>query len=249
MHLIAKSQRVVLFCEKGDIAHGSNRPFHRIYTFKSNNFVFLNWTILQQSLQVVQVVVLVDLTLPRSIADPLNHARVVVLVGEKDRIWQHFAHSRQCCLICNITTGEHQSSFLPMQACEFLLQKDVVVVCSRDVSRTTSTRPTFLSCIDHCANNLWVLSHRQVVIAAPASYLHFLPVRWVMTVGNRKVTCLALEIRKNPVPSLFLDRFDLLGKQFLVVVVHRIHTRSMALKFRLQLARTRLTHSRFPMLA
>mmetsp|Transcript_22507 Transcript_22507/g.39891 ORF Transcript_22507/g.39891 Transcript_22507/m.39891 type:complete len:201 (+) Transcript_22507:87-689(+) len=81
----------------------------------------------------------------------------------------------------------------------------MVVVGTTDVAGATSTGAALLCCLDHCANNLGMLAHTEVVVRAPPSHVHLLTGVGVAAGSYRELASFALQVGKDTVTTLALD--------------------------------------------
>src|SRR5215467_1379781 len=115
----------------------------------------------------IDVVVPEDLPLSSCRADTADYRRVILLIGEEHWIRKNRTEHAENRVIRGIASNESQARLLPMQIGDFAFELDQGVVVSRDISGTTGCNARTRNGLVHCRHHCWVLSHAQVVVAAP----------------------------------------------------------------------------------
>ena len=146
----------------------------------------------------------------------LNHGGVIVFIRQKYAVGQMASQRAESGFIGNIARCEKQSRWFAMEIAQFPLQHDMIVGCAGYVTRAATACATLMQGVLHGLEHGGMLSHGEIIIAAP--HHHLINAVFVIIEGVGEFAHLALEIGEDAVSSFFFDCVQAIGKK--VIVVH-----------------------------
>jgi len=151
-------------------------------------------------------------------ADALDHRGVVLRIGEDDAARQQPGQRAQGRLVGDVAGGEEQGGRLAVPVGQLALQEDVVVVGAGDIARAPRAGAALGEGADHGGDDLRVLAHAEVVVAAPDHDLFSgTGAAGNMPQGDGKAAGAAFEVGKDAIAALGLQGVDRALEQALVV--------------------------------
>ena len=119
MHLIKIRQCAELFRQIAQILHRTKVAIHGIDGFKSNQFWRIRVVRLQQTAQMIHIIVTENPLGTTVAAHTFDHRRMVQLVRINNQARKQFGQGAQSCVIGNIGTGEQQGGLFAVQIGQF----------------------------------------------------------------------------------------------------------------------------------
>ena len=199
-----------------DRLDGAEIAVHRIDRFEGDELGSRRIVGLQQLAQMRDVVVTEDALGPAVAADTLDHRGVVQRVGIDDEAGKQLGQRRKRRVIGDIGRGEDQRRLLAVQVGQFGLEPLVIDGRARDVACAARARASGLERLVHRREDNRMLSHAQIVVAAPDGDVLRGSVGLVPD-GMGKLALLALDVDKGSVAALVMQTVDGCVERFVVV--------------------------------
>eukprot|EP00906_Rhabdomonas_costata_P037651 RCo053080 len=205
--LVQVGQGVVLAGEVADIPDRGDRPRHGVHRLEgdhSGSVGVLQVGGLQELLQVLEVIVAPDELLDALALHPVDHRGVVLVVAVELAPRKQRPQGAQSGLVGDVAAVEHQRRLLVVVGRKLPLQQDVGVSGTADVPGAPGARAPASDGIGTGLHHLRVLSHPQVVVAAPH---HNLLSAAVLLITGRvgEVVGVALHLCEHAVAALLVE--------------------------------------------
>jgi hypothetical protein len=188
---------------------------HRIDALEDDDLRRLERNLPQLLLEMIDIVVPEDVLLAAAMADARDHRGMVLLVGEDHGSRNEPGDGREGRFVCDIGRGEEKRGFLAMQVGELGLELDVVVGGAGYVARAAGTGADRVDRLMHCSADHGVLAHAEIVVRAPHGHLARAMPGEVL--GGWIGSAAALQIGKDAVAALAMQRFQVLAEAILII--------------------------------
>jgi hypothetical protein len=218
VHLVEIGHRPEMFGHIAQFADRRDVAVHRIDRLEADELWPVGRHPVEQSREIVRVVVMEDVFLGAAVADAGDHRGVVALIREHDHARQFARQGRQCRVVGDIARGKDQCCVAAVQIGELSLELEMHMAVAGDVARAAGTGADRLQCLLHRGQYRRVLAHPEIVVRAPDGDLGADP----MIIGPRKPAATPLEIGKDAIASLAPQRAELPLEKTLVIHTHLI---------------------------
>ena len=204
MNLVQIGQGVELLGQIADLFDRTEIAIHRIDRFEGNQLGRGGVVRLQQGAQMRHIIVAED-PLGAAIAPhAFDHRGMVQRVGIDDQARKQLGQGGQRRVIGDIGRGKDQRRLFAMQIGQLGLQPLVIDRGARDIARAARTCAGGLQRLVHRGQNLGVLAHAQIVIAAPDGDIGLGAIGFAPDC-MRIVTLTPLDVDEGAVTPLFVQ--------------------------------------------
>ena len=225
--LVEEGEGVVALGEGDDVGDGGDGTIHGVDALEDDDLGAVEGEGAEELLEVGGVVVPEDELVGAAVSDALDQRGVVLGVGEERHLGKDLGQRLQRGGVGHVARAEQQRRLLAVQRRQLLLQQHVEPVGPRDVARAPGPRPCRLQRLVHRLEHLGVLSHPQVVVAAPHRHrrrrlLVHPPVHEPVARRLREPPLCPLDVGELAVPPVCLEPLDVVLKLCSVKLLARL---------------------------
>ena len=209
VHLVEIGQRAVFLGKVADRRDRGDMAVHRIDALEHDDLRRRGGHRLEQLFEMLDVVVAEDVLLAAAPPDALDHRGVVLLVGEDHEPRHQPLQGGKGRIVGDIGRGEEQRRLLAMEVGKLGLELDVIVGGAGDIAGAARARAHLIDRRVHGVADHGALAHAEIVVRAP--HRHFANVSPGEMIGRGIGPAAPLQIGKDPVAALFMQRIETLA--------------------------------------
>ena len=178
-----------------------------------------------------EIVVAEDVLFAPAVADALDHRGMVEFVGKDDQARQKFRQRRQRGVVRGEAGIEGQRHLLAVKVGKFLFEFDVVMGCTGNIAGAAGTGANLIQRLVHGGQDLRVLSHSEIIVAAPDGHRPFDAVG--IMIGERIFAAFAHQIGEYAITAFLLQAGKTFLKPYAVRVCHEFVSSVLKKRFAL----------------
>ena len=222
MNFVQIGQGAMLVRDVTDTRDRRDVTVHAVDAFESHDLGARGVDAGHQLIKMVNVVMAKDEPFCPGPADSLDHGVVVLRVGKNGAIGKDAPQGSQCRQIADPARCKDQGGFLAVQFGQFGLQGDVLAIRAGNIPRASRSCTREVNGIVHGRQNVGMLTHAKVVVAAPDGHRLRRAIR-PMPYCRGKGAGDTLQLDERPIATFKLHLVQQILERFSVV-----HDRTLA---------------------
>ncbi len=183
MNLVEVGERTVFLRQIANRRDRTEIGIHRIDGFERDQLWKFWVGAAKQLFKVRDVVVTEEVFFRATVTNSLDHRGVIERVRVHNQSRKQFGECRQRRFIRDEARREDESGFLAVEIRELALELHVIVGGPRNVSRAAGACSGRIDGFMHGGQHLRVLSHAEIIVAAPDRDGRFAPSPWKSAFG------------------------------------------------------------------